>query len=181
MSKVIIGPGRLSFPNVFTAKKNDSGEDKFSVAILLPPDYDTTPLIKALTDAAVTKWGSDKAKWPKGIRGPNDVIRDCDEKDQYAEFPGWKFINLSASSQPGVVDGNLDTVTDASEVYPGRWAKISAAAFAYQNKTKGVSLGLNNIQVLKHDTALGGKGRAANDFDAVAADMATTDAGNGWD
>jgi hypothetical protein len=70
-----------------------------------------------------------------------------------------------------VVDGNTDDVTNKSEVYPGRWARMTVNAFGYANRTRGVTLGLNNVQILKHDTSLGGKSAAKSDFDVVAEEM----------
>jgi len=173
--RLVIGPGRLSFPHLFNAQANDRGEMRYSLALLLPPETDLKPIRAALAAAAVEKWGADKAKWPKQMRGPDEVIRKCEEKDQYAQFAGWHYINMSSSAKPGVVDAAKNDVTDAAEVYPGRWARVSAAAFAYDNKTKGVSIGLNNVQVLKHDESLGGKPRAKDDFDEYADELGADD------
>lgn len=173
--KLIIGPGRLSFPNLFKAQANDRGEMRYSLAILLPPETDLKPVKAALAAAATEKWGADKAKWPKQMRGPDEVIRKCEEKDSYAQFAGWHYINMSSSEQPGVIDAAKTPITDPREAYPGRWARVSAAAFAYDNKTRGVSIGLNNVQLLKHDEALGGKPRAEDEFDTYAEELGADD------
>jgi len=182
MTKLTIGPGRLSFPAVFEPQTGDMG-GKYGLTILLPPDYDTTGLVKALEDAGIEKWGPDKAKWPKGnFFGPSKVIRPCEEKAHWAGYsPGWKFISLKSKTQPGVVDAATNPVLDPKEVYPGRWIRVTARAFAYENKAKGVGFGLQNIQLLRHDTAFGGAGRAEDDFDAMAEELGHTPKSSEWD
>jgi hypothetical protein len=178
-TKQMIGPGRLSFARLLEPKKADDGSDRWETALLLPPTYDIAPHVAALEAAAVAKFGADKSKWPKGagFRKPSDVFRKADDSDYYSdEFAGWYVVNASSRDAPGVVDANVDDVTDKREVYSGRWARLSVNAYGYTTGKKGVTFGLNNVQVLRHDKPLGGKAPAKSDFDAVAEDMA--DAGD---
>lgn len=172
MTKVTIGPGRLSFPAIFEPQREDMG-GKYAVTLLLPPDFDTKPLFKALEDAAIEKWGPDKAKWPKGnFNGPKSVIRDAGDKAHLAGYEaGWKFVSLKSKTQPGVVDGLRNPVTDPKEAYAGRWARVTARAYAYDNVLKGVAFGLQNVQLLKHDAAFSGAGRAQDDFEDYAEEI----------
>jgi hypothetical protein len=175
-SKLIIGPGRLSFVNLFTPKTNDQGKLVYTTALLLPPGYDTDEVTDALIGAAKAKWGENRAKWPTLKRPPEAVIRPCEESDWYKGFPGWKFLNLSSNTAPGVVDAVKAVVHDEKQAYAGRWARISANPFAYDGKGgKGVSLGLNNVQLMRHDQPLSGKPRAEDEFDEVAEEMETSD------
>lgn len=184
MSKLVIGPGRLSFPALFQPQRAEFG-GKYAVTLLLPPDYDTKPLVKAMEEAAVEKWGADKSKWPKPFWGPKQVIRDCSEKAGLAGYEaGWKFIGLKSKTQPGVVNASLEKVTDEKEAYAGRWIRVTAKAYAYDTVTKGVGLGLQNVQLLKHDAAFSGAGRPQDDFDAMAEDLGAAPAmagGSDWD
>lgn len=174
--KLIIGPGRLSFPALFTPQTDDSGNTKYGLTLLLPPDFDTKPLEKALHDAAVEKWGPDKAKWPKKMNFIKEVIRDADEKSNLGGYEtGWKFISMRSKNAPGIVDAVRQKVQDEREVYAGRWARVTARAFAYENKTKGVGFGLQNVQLLKHDKPFGGAGPAENDFDDFAEELGGAD------
>lgn len=182
MSKLTIGPARLSFPALLKPMSAEMG-GKYGVTLLLPPDYDTKPLFKALEDAAVEKWGPDKAKWPKGnFNGPKSVIRDAADKSHLAGYePGWKFVSLKSKNPVGIVNGALDKVTDEKEVYAGRWARVTARAYAYDNVLKGVGFGLGNVQLLKHDTAFSGAGRAEDDFDAYAEELGGEATKTDWD
>jgi hypothetical protein len=169
MSKLIIGPGRLSFVNLFTPKTNDQGNLVYTTAILLPPGYDIDEITEALVGAAKAKWGENRSKWPTLKRPPEKVIRPAEESDWYKGFPGWHFTNLSSSTAPGIIDAMKAKVTDEKQAYAGRWARISVNPFAYDGKGgKGVSLGLNNVQLLKHDEALAGKPKAEDEFDEYA-------------
>ncbi len=181
MTKLTIGPGRLSFPAIFQPQREDMG-GKYGITILLPPDYDTKPLVEALNAAAAEKFGPDKAKWPKNMNGPKQVIRDAGDKAHLAGYePGWKFISMKSKTQPGVVNANLEKVTDEKEAYAGRWVRVTARAYAYDNVLKGVGLGLQNIQLLKHDTPFSGAARAEDDFDAMAEDLGAVSSPSGWD
>lgn len=171
-TKIIVGAGRLSFVNLFTPKKNDQGKDVYSTALLLPPDYDLGPLKAALHAAAVEKWGENRAKWPQLKRPPEKVIRPAEESQWYVGFPGWHFINATTQTSPGVVNASREDVHDPAQAYAGRWARLSLNAFAYDKNGRGVTLGLNNVQLTKHDEPLSGRTRAADDFDEYVDDSA---------
>jgi len=169
--KLIIGPGRLSFPHLFEPNAREYG-GKYQCTLLLPPDYDFGPLKTALLEAATAKFGPDKSNWPRGMRGPSDIIRKCEEKANLAGYlPGWHFVAASSQDQPGVVDAALAPVTNAREAYPGRWAKMSVNVFAFSNVKHGVSLGLQNVQLTKHDDAFSGRARPEDEFEEMLEDM----------
>jgi hypothetical protein len=174
---VIAGPGRLSFPVLFAPEQDDSGNDRYSGTLLLPPDYDIKPLLNALNAACIAGWGEDKRKWPQGltVRLPQDVIRDAGTKSYNGYEPGWHFVAFSGKNRPGIIDGLKQRVTDPSEAYPGRWARVSLRAFTFKNKKTGVSFGLNNVQLLRHDERLGGAPRAESEFDEVVDQMTNDD------
>jgi hypothetical protein len=171
-TSLIVGPGRLSYPHLLQSRENDRGEQRYSTTLLLPPDTDLGPLKAALKAAAVAKFGPDPAKWPRVMRRPEDVITPATDSNSYGpEFEGWSKINCSSASPPDIINAMLEKITAPADVYPGRWARISVNAYGYDNKTKGVTLGLNNVQVLRHDDALAGRRRAVDEFDAIAEDM----------
>lgn len=171
-TKVITGKVRLSFPTLFKARASEEGQDpKFSVEILIPKsDTKTVAKIraaqntaansdkgrKALGDAIPT-WGSEKFPHKKFT----DTLRDGDDEDENdgrAEREGHWFINARSSAQykPGVVDKDLQPVLDESEVYGGVYARVSMTAFAFDTKgKKGVSFGLNSVQILGYGEPFG--------------------------
>ncbi len=160
---IITPKARMSFPNVFVAKAFEEGQKaKFGLSILIPPNADISLLKEAAAKVAKEKWGGklpDKMKNPFLKAGEYDTTRD---------FEGWTLIRTTAVSKPGIVNAAGQNVTEESEVYPGRWCSASVRAFAWEMKTgKGVSFGLQNIQLLDHDEPLGGHARAETEFAPV--------------
>ena len=173
--RFVIGPGRLSFPHVFEPNAREFG-GKYQVTLLLPPEYDFGPLKQAMKEAAIEKFGPDQSKWPRGMRGPKDIIRPCEEKSHLTGYaPGWHFITAASVDRPGVVDSLLQEVTDPREVYAGRWAMISVNVYAFSNVKHGVTLGLQNIQLRQHDDPFTKRVRPQDEFEQYL-----EDATEGW-
>jgi len=169
--KVKTTPFRMSHPHVLEVRVNDDGKKRYELGQLHPPGTDLTPYKAALKAAMIAKFGDDKSKWPKLKRGPNDVFIDFATYNKEAKKPlagdwtGWTLIRANASEQypPTVVgptkgpNGKFPIIADKREVYGGRWARATIEAFAYdRNDGKGVTFGLLNVQVLKHDTSFSG-------------------------
>lgn len=177
--KVITGKVRLGYPHLFKAKAQEEGEPKFSAELLIPKaDTKTVAKIRAAQNAAAQ---SEKGRKLLGDAAPTfgsekfphkkftDTLRDGDDPDEndgHPERAGHWFISVRSSAQykPGIVDKNRDTVFDESQVYGGVWARVSMAAFAFDTKgKKGVSFGLNNVQVLGYGDPFGAPREAAED------------------
>lgn len=158
-----VGPGRLSFPFVFEMKENDDGNARYECTLLMPPGFDTKPLLDALEKVAVDEFGPRK-EWPEKLRKPEDVIRTLTKqaktmagRDMDGYLPGWTPVSAAHSKkQPEVYDRDDKLITDDKEVYGGRWGRLVVRPYAYRNKTQGVTLGLHGIRILKHDTKFGG-------------------------
>ena len=167
-----IGPGRLSFPNLTTPRETARG-DRYGTTLLLPPGYDTSEITKACLELCKKTWGPNPKGWPANARKPEAVVRDAGEKQHLAGYlPGWTFVSLISSEQPGIVGWDpSQPVTNPKEVYAGRWAKVSCRPFVYSMREGvGVSLGLNNVQLLKHDAAFG-RTAPTQDFDVEAEEL----------
>ncbi len=178
MANVVTPPFRVSYPALFTAKKNDlNGKMEYSVVALFKKGEDLTKLKNAVKECIEAKFGKDQAKWPKNMRTP---FRDQKEREKLNEETGKMvlpegyeegaiFINLKSSQRPGIVDKDVQPILDQSEFYAGCWAQASVNAFYYDQKgNKGVSLGLQNIQKVKDGDPLGGRTKAEDDFAPIA-------------
>lgn len=170
---------RMSFPALLTPQQpKDGGKPSFGLSMLFPPGFDKTPFMTAFSYAMEDKYGTDRLKWPKLKRKPADVIRDFGEFNSEAnkplagEWDGWTMVRARASEShpPGVVgqikgaNGKFPVITDAREIYGGRWAKAMLEAFVYDRPDgKGVSLSIINVQLGKHDTKFGGAISAPED------------------
>ena len=171
-TKVVTGRVRLSYPNLFKARAAEEGQDpKFSVEVLIPKtDTKTVAKIRAAQNAAaeagkgkklgdvIPTWGSPSFPHKKFT----DTLRDgddADEADGRPEREGHWFVNVrsDAKFKPGVVDKDRQQVLDESEVYGGVYARVSMSAYAFSVQgNKGVSFGLNSVQVLGYGDNFGG-------------------------
>jgi hypothetical protein len=164
-TKVITNPVRLSYAHVWEPKSFQGAEPKYSCAILVPKeDTETLEAIKAAIrcaiDAGKAKFGG---KIPTNLNTP---LRDGDaERGDDEAHAGMWFLNASGKTAPGIVDLNLQQITDQSQVYSGCWCRVSLNFFAYAVPgNKGIGAGLNNLQKVRDDDALAGRSKAEDDF-----------------
>lgn len=178
-TRVVTNKVRLSFPHLFTPYSMNPEKDaaKYSVMLLIPKSDKATmkAIYEAEKEAAElgknTKFGG---KIPANLAS---IIKDGDEDgsaEDYPEREGMYYMTISADPKfkPGIVDKDVNEVLDQSEVYSGVYAKVSMTAFPYKygdgpGGKKGVSFGLNNVQVLAEGDSLAGGKRAAEEFEAV--------------
>lgn len=167
---------RVSFPNVFVAKKNDlSGLDEYSLVALFKKGEDLAALKKAAADCIVEKWGPNKAKWPKNLRSPfRDQGEREKEDDAGAKFlpdgyeKGAIYVNMKSSRQPGIVDQKRQPILDGEKFYAGCYARADVSVYAYEKMgNAGVSIGLNNLQLVRDGEPFSGRRKAEEAFTAI--------------
>lgn len=163
---IITAKCRMSFPNLFTAKPFEDGDDKkfFSLSLLIPGTADISLLKQAAEKCAKEKFGD---KMPPKLKNPFLKAGDIASS---AEFEGWTLIRTKTLAKPGVVDAAGKNVIDEADAYAGRWAVVSLRPYAYDHPKggKGVSFDLQNVQLLDHDDPLGNsKPRAESEFEPV--------------
>lgn len=169
--RVTTGKVRLSFPRLFKPYSSDDSPPKYSTMLMIPKsDRETLKKLRAAEEEAAHEgkaWGNrPPKKW-------DSIIHDGDEEDleRYPEREGhWVMsVRSSADFKPQVVDRHMNEILDQSEVYSGVYARVSVSAFTFdfQGK-KGVSFGLNNVQILGGGENLGGQSAPASaDFDEL--------------
>lgn len=174
---------RASYAKVFKPELNDlNGKMEYSIVALFPFGKND-PRLKELKEAAkaaiVKKWGPDKEKWPSNMKSP---FRDQGERKKEGKLPdgyveGNIFMTIKSDTKPGIVDRNVDTITeDSGDFYSGCWFNASVRAYAYDNKgNKGVAFGLGNIQKVRDDDAFGGFAKAEDEFDALDGESSSND------
>lgn len=164
-SRDLITPeGRLSFPSLFEPKPRFKGSPNltYQCVLLLPPDTDMKPFHAAIKAAMVAKWG-------KVVQLPGDKnpIRSCSDKHDVSGYEdGWFYLNLHSRNRPGVVDRVCVPVTDPARVYPGMWVRAFINSFAWEHPSggRGISFGLNSIQLVRDDERLDGRRDATQVF-----------------
>lgn len=168
-TKVITGKVRVSYAYLTKARKNDRGEDKFSCTILLPKsDKATYDALKAAEKAAGA------AKFPGKDAGflvalPS-TIYDGNGRRKSGDLFGpeckdcWVFT-ASTSDRPGCVDENLQPLMEP--IKSGDYCRVSLNAYGFDTAgNRGVSFGLQNVQLLERGESLTGRTDAATDFAA---------------
>lgn len=180
LTHIVTPPVRLAFPALFkprprmmvpggVARVGDDGkpvpvEMTYQAVLLLPPDLSLKPFGEALKHAMLAKWGKAIPLTPA-----TNPVHSCEEKEGRAGFlPGWHFINLHSKVQPIVVDQRKQTILDDQTIYAGCWvhAHINAFAWSYGAK-KGVSFGLNALQLVRQDERLDGRVASADVFGSL--------------
>lgn len=149
---------RFSYMNVFKPRAYSADDKpKFSVVLLIPKENKKTvaKIKKAISDEIANGvenyWNHKK---PSGLWNP---LQDGDEKaDEHPEYEGMYYINAKSDNKPVLVDMEGNDILDQTELYSGCWGNASVSFFPFNNKLKGVAVGLNGITKTKDDTPFGG-------------------------
>lgn len=171
---VITPAGRLCYPSLFKATlpqgETDQSKARYQTSLVLPKNADTKLLAQLVEDAAQATWPNYKEKKLK-IKKPFLKTEDSPRVGvDPEEFP--ILIRTNTPTKPQIIRANKTAVTEAEaeEVYAGRWARLSLRCYTYDHPTggKGVSFGLQNVQLLEHAESLGAMRPAAEDeFEAA--------------
>lgn len=167
-TKVIV-PCRFSYLHCWEPDAINGGEPKYSVSAIIPKsDTKTIEQIKAAIEQAkkdsVSKWGG---KIPANLKLP---LRDGDiDRPEDEAYAGCYFFNANSRQAPEIVDAQVQPILNQSEVYSGCYGRTSVTFYGFSaNGNRGIAAGLGNIQKLRDGDPLGGKTRAADDFEAEA-------------
>ena len=193
MSKVITPEAILSYPWLFNPQPPMEGskeDPKYGAVFVFDTEAQDTPEFKAMKAAAIEvakeKWGTNAVKMLQEGKLTTPFRTD---RDGYAE--GSVSVGAKSKSPPGIVsiypdeNGKPSKIEDESKVYPGVIVRASMRAFAYDVAgNKGISFGLNNVQILRDGDRLDGRVAAQDEFeadmDAVASlDDLTDESGEG--
>lgn len=175
--KVITGKDtRWSYANVWEPKSINGGVPKFSVSLIIPKsDKKTIEAIKKAIQAAY-KEGEAKLKGNSRSVPPLESIktplRDGDtERPDDEAYANSFFLNANSTTQPGIVDANVQPILTRSEVYSGVYGRASINFYAFNsNGNRGIACGLNNLQKIRDGEPLGSRATAESDFADFAKD-----------
>ncbi len=165
---------RLSFPALFEAESYDGGPPKYGCSAVWNPskfsdkDKKLWKAIKAAMDqASMERFKKKIADLPANFKVG---LRDGAEKadlEGYGE--GTQFANLTTKMRPGVIDKSKAKIGpeegNAEEIYPGCYCRATVTVYSYDNKGKGVALGLMNVQKVADGERLDSRTDAEDDFD----------------
>jgi hypothetical protein len=161
----------LSFPVLFNPRpRAEGGEPCFSCALLFSPEQQKSAEFKKMQTAVLE---AAKEKFGQTINVKNLILpfRDAGEKEYAGYEDGVIYITPWAGKdkRPGIVDNRLQDVLDPNEVFAGQIVRASVSPFAWTKSNKrGVSFGLNHIQILKKNAPrIDGRVPANKSFTAV--------------
>jgi hypothetical protein len=144
--------GTLSYPHLYKARPRAEGNPElvFSTVMLLNEQQMKSPSY-AKFRAAVDEFA--KAAYPKLILGKGLVspFRSVEEKENFPQE--YKiFFNAWSKNAPGVVDNARNRINDSNEVWAGQHVRLFVNPFAWEHSgKKGISLGLQHVQIVKSD------------------------------
>jgi hypothetical protein len=165
-TKVVTGKIRMNYPNLFTPRAvNEGDEPKYSLCVLIPKsDRETLDKIRSAVETAK---GAGKRVWgealPEGLMLP---LKDGDkEHPDQAEYAGHFFFNTSSKLKPGIIDMERNEVTDSAEIYSGCYGRASVSFYPFNvSENKGIGCKLLNVQKLADGQALAVRSTAQEDF-----------------
>ena len=166
--------GRYSCCALFSGFEVVNGVTSFRVPAAWPQREKEfwKALIDACNKVSIEAFKKPMAEIVKmGMRIP---FRRGEEKEFDGYGPGVVFFNMSAKNRaPGVVgkDGPIRKDSE-DEFYAGCYARATVTPFPYNNVSKGVAIGLNNLQKLGNGPRLDAFASAEDDFGADPADYA---------
>jgi hypothetical protein len=173
--------GRLSYASLFKKQlpqdETDQDKARYQTAMVFTDKADLKVLADLVEAAAVKEWGADyKTKFK--VKKPFLKVEDFPKMGDLAKQGFITFIRTATKTKPEVVGPDGRTPATEDEAYSGRWAVLTVNAWTYDHKTggKGVSIGLQNAQLLDHADPLGsGRPAAAGQFTDLSGEVNTTD------
>lgn len=174
-SKTFMTPPFIaSYPNLFKPRMNNlSKKMEYGLEAIFPKGETLAALKKVIEEVLTEQWGPE-VKRPKGLK--NTIIKLQDEKAKFDEkaqkevLPspyqkGALYLRLKSNDKPGVVNQAVEPVLDPSEFYAGCKARASISVYCYdQSGSKGVTIGLNNVQKVGEGEPLSGRPKPEDDF-----------------
>lgn len=167
----------ISYPKLFQPDSFGGGDPKYSAALIFEEGTNLKELKEAAVAVAVERWG-DKAGALLSSGELRSPFRTDTEVKGYPD--GATFLNVRSKQRPGVVslipdpqnDGKPSVIRDEGAIVAGARVYAAIVPFAYDNNgNKGISFGLNHIQLIRPPTAeerLDGRVAAEDVFDADA-------------
>lgn len=167
-TKMLIGPVRFSYANVWKPKAVSDDDDaklKYSVCLLFSKkDKLLLAKVQKKIQTAIAA-GKDTFKGKKPTKMP---LRDGDEKDGDSAYEGHWFLNANSDNPPGILGPDKEPIINKDEFYSGCYGYASINFYAFnQRGNVGIGVGLNNLLKLKEGERLSGRDSAESDFEEL--------------
>ena len=184
-TSIVVENVRLSYVHLLKPYGRDPmAKQKYSVTILLPKsDVEGKQKVDAAIAAATrngiaNKWnGAAPAKVPTPVWDGDGLTQNGHKFGP--ECAGhWVFAASTPADKPvDVVDGRMNRIIDATQVYSGIYANVCVNFFAYNYQgKKGIGCGLGPVQKVRDGEPLGGSAPTANSVFHVSQEPAAPSA-----
>jgi hypothetical protein len=169
-TSIVVENVRLSYVHLLKPYGRDPmAKQKYSVTIMLPKsDVEGKQKVDAAIAAATrngiaNKWnGTAPAKVPTPVWDGDGLTQNGNKFGP--ECAGhWVFAASTPADKPvDVVDGRMNRIIDATQVYSGIYANVCVNFFAYNYQgKKGIGCGLGPVQKVRDGEPLGGSAPTA--------------------
>ena len=148
---VISGVGIILWDGVTNPDENDAGQKVWNLKVAWPATAPEVAELQALATAEFQA-GIFKGAWPAGGIWP---ISESKPNEFEGAINGHVVSNLKTYNGAPEVYYNKQRLTPEQYqglLYPGAKVKVMVHAFSYNKKSKGVSLGLDGIEVIDAST-----------------------------
>lgn len=159
---------RFSYVNIEKAKAAPgSTRETFGLSVIVPKTH--KKIIRALEDAIAAAEEAGRDKFGKAWKSKKTPLRDGDKERDDAAYADSIFFNANSATRPGLVDKNVEIITDLKEIKSGDWGHVSVNFYPFSvGGNMGVAAGINHIQKVKDGEALGGgRTNAEDEFDEI--------------
>lgn len=159
---------------LFIWEKGNKG--KYGVCVIFPKGSDQEKQVKAAIDKATaagvstgkfTAANTKSASFKKCLR---DGDYEIETEDRPEHYKGMSFFNANNYDQPGIVGTNAEPLMDQKRLYSGCTCHVDVGFFAFNNESKGVGAGFNNIMLVEEGERLDGRQNAEEAFAGLATD-----------
>ena len=166
---------RWSYVSIWEPKSINGEEPKFSITLIIKkgsPDMEVigNTIKEVYRNNSSILTGTDGTLPP--LNTLKTPVRDGDvDKADDPDFAGCYYINAYSKFKPGIVDEDLNTITDRNQVYSGCYGRASISFYAYNNgESCGIGCSLNHLQKVRDGEKMGSTAvsSAAEEFKAFA-------------
>lgn len=182
MSTLIMTPEfRVSWPQVFKPTVIENSGPRYRITMLFDKKTDLSAINKAIEKEIDLRW-PDKKSRPSNLKTP---LKDGDVEKE--NIPGYKnvvFASASNKMKPPLVDAKVQPILDESLFYPGCYARMQIAIYAYPKEgkiavAKGVSFSIQAIQKTREGEHFGMAPTVPEDvFEVIANQLGADDPAN---
>jgi hypothetical protein len=153
---------------LFVWQKSKKG--KFGGCVMMPLNHPQLEEVKAEIAKAkaagikknmFTEANTKSASFKQCLRNGDEEVATG---ERLGHYKGHMFFNCNNKEQPGIVGPDTAPLMDQAQLYSGCFCNVDVNFYPFNNESKGVGAGLNNIMLVRAGDRLDGRQDAATAF-----------------